>query len=779
MKIDWDKKYATFLENVSQPYTGMLPALGEELGVSDGSLRDLGYAFAPFIEFKKGKFSSNWWVSPERDAEGHIVGLSLRKDIDGSIKVMHPGSKHGLVYAIRNGYETGTRNYTPGRHNWVRTMDAGTPCPICGKPDGCLLSADNPRDPKAVLCIREKKGSSRPGNSDTGGWLHIRKAEGNVIKGGPLEDSKLPVIIVEGASDASAARDCGFVSVGRPSNLAGLGYLKELVRGRTCLIIGENDQKSDGKWPGRDGMMAAFETVKNTSEARYVLPPEEFKDFRQWKNQAALTAESLMAYAAQYASNSGDSRNLESKEPVKIAIRWLKEEHTLDGVPILRKYAKEWYRFNGQAYEKVDEESFIRGGLYRWLLDRNVLDEGPDGAIVLKPYEADKGKITNIIDALLMECPLIAEPPCWLDTRKEPSPKNLVTFPNGVLDVYAHIRGESEGLLPISPMFFTFNSLPYHFDPLATCPQWDKFLKEAFPDDPKKIALLQEWFGYNIVPDTTEQKFMVFNGPSGSGKTTVLYVKEAVLGSNQVCHPSLSGFGQEYGLAQFIGKLAAHVGDGELDPTAKKRVIMERLKELTGSIHPMLMVRRMHIAEEALHIFARVTIACNDLPDLPDSGGALPRRTLALAFTEKFETATRVPDRELPDRLAKEAPGILNWSLVGLERLKRIGGFTIPASSEQLAKKFTANASPIAQFVDHCCHVNSTERIVEGALFDAWRNFAREHGMSSGMRLKFSHNLTMAVSSVRIGSDQIMGKTVPICFGIGLTKDAKDKYLGA
>ncbi len=752
----------------------MLPHLGDRLGVSESALHALGVGFAPAIDFKK-RTTCNWWVIPERNAEGVIVGLSLRSERDGA-KIMYPGSKHGLAYCVRDGYQIGNKGYVPGRQNWVRTMDAGVPCPICGKPDGCLLSADNPRDPKAVLCIREKKGCDRPGNVDTGGWLHVRKAEGRVGKGGPLEDSALPIVIVEGMSDTAAALDLGFVAVGRPSNLAGLGYLKELVRGRPCIIIGENDQKSDGRWPGRQGLEAAFETLKNTSQARKLMPPEGFKDLREWK-ASGLTAESLMAYAEEHASDQGDTRNLESKEPVSIAQRWLKEEHTIEGTPTLRKYAKEWYRFNSESYQKVDEESFIRGGLYRWLLDRQYMDEAPDGGVVLRPYDADKGKVSNIIDALTMDCPLFADPPCWLDARTEPNPANLITFPNGVLDVFSYLRGESTGLLPISPHFFTFNALPYHFDPTAECPNWMKFLKEVFPDDPKKIQLLQEWTGYMLVPDTSEQKFMVYNGPSGSGKTTVLHVQEAVLGANQICHPSLSGLGQEFGMAQFIGKLAAFVGDGDLDPTAKKRIIMERLKELTGSVHPKIMVRRMHVAEEAVHIFARLTIACNDLPDLPDSGGALPRRTLALAFTEKFETATRTPDRQLPDRLAKEAPGIFNWALLGLERLKRIGGFTIPASSEALAKKFTANASPIAQFVDHCCQVGSDFKIIEGSLFDAWRNFAREHGTSCGMRLKFGHNLQMAIASVRVGSDHLQGKVTPMCYGITLTQAAKDKYL--
>lgn len=775
MRVNFDNTYAPFAANVGFPWTGMIPYLAESLGVSEPTLNALGIGFAPVVQFKK-RASSNWWVIPERNAEAKIVGLSLRADGTGA-KVMYPCSKHGLIYAVRSGYETGTRNYTPGRHNWVRTMDAGRICPICGKPDGCLLSADNPADPKAVLCIREKKGATRPGNVDTGGWLHIRHADGVVSSGGPLSHSDYPVLIVEGMSDTAAAMDMGFVAVGRPSNMAGLGYLRELVRGRKCIVIGENDLKSDGRWPGKEGMEAVFETCKNTSQVVKILPPEGFKDLREWKNSAALTAEALLEYAEINGSTACDTRNLASKEPVRIAMRWIKEEHTQDGIPILRKYAREWYRFTGQAYEKLDEEAFIRGGLYRWLLDRLYMEEGPDGGTTLHPYEADKSKISNIIDALSMDCPLQAEPPCWLDQRTDPPPHHLIAFPNGVLDVYSHIRGEVNELLPLSPLFFTFNALPYNFDSTATCPLWENFLREIFPDDPLKIRLLQEWMGYLLLPDTTEQKLMVFNGPSGSGKSTVLHVIAAMLGSNQVCHPSLTGIGQEFGLAQFVGKLAAFVGDAHLDVFSKKQVIMERVKELTGSVRPKLMVRRMHMAEEAMHLFARLTIACNDLPDLPDSGGALPRRTLALHFTEKFETESRTPNRQLPDQLAAEAPGIFNWALPGLERLKRVGGFTIPKSSEELAKKFASNASPISQFINNCCDVGSQYAVAEEMLFEMWRNFSREHGLSSGMKLKFAHNLMLNVSSVRHIVDTKDGKQIGGFTGIAPTKEAKEKYL--
>lgn len=778
MKIDWLSRYSAFAGNVAEPFTGMLPYLGEKLGVSAQSLADLGVCFAPIVSFKKRE-SSCWWVTPERNPEGGIIGFALRGE--SGAKVMYPGSKHGLVYAIRPGYKTGEKNYTPGRHNWCRTMDAGQLCPVCGKPDGCLLSAENPADPKAVMCMRESKGAARPGNVDTGGWLHIRKPEGHIAKGGPIAESEFPIVLVEGMSDAAAARDFGMESVGRPSNLAGLGHLRDLVKGRSCVIVGENDiaYRNDGTpyYPGQQGVEAAFETLKNCCKIVKVFPPEGIKDLRQWKNEQSLTRDAFLKYIETNGSSQGDDRTLDSKEPVKVAMRWLREEHTMDGVPVLRQYEGEWYRFDGTRYEKIEEDAYIRGGLYRWLLDRNYRSPLAEGGVELLPYEADKGKLTNVIDALLMDCPLKAEPPCWLDGRTEPSPTNLIAFPNGVLNVADYLSTGNVELLPLSPLYFTFNALPYDFDPRASCLLFERFLREIFPDDPKKLLLLQEWCGYLLLPDTTQQKLMVFNGTSGSGKGTVLYAMEAMLGRNQVCSPTLTGLGMPYGLAQMIGKLAAFIKDARLDNSAHKYVIMERLLELTGSVHPTLEVRRMHIAETTMHLFTRITLACNDLPDLPDSGGALPRRTLALHFTEKFDTETKQPNRQLPDQLAAEAPGILLWALLGLDRLRRQGYFTIPASSEELAKKFSANASPVSQFIDACCEVGSHVNVQEDVLYEAWKNWAREHGLSGGMRLKFSHNLMLTVSSIRHIKDVVGGQAIGGYTGIALTKAARERYL--
>ena len=50
------------------------------------------------------------------------------------------------------------------------------------------------------------------------------------------------------------------------------------------IIVGENDKKSDGSWPGRDGAQSlASQLATHLQRPIYwALPPEGYKDTREW-----------------------------------------------------------------------------------------------------------------------------------------------------------------------------------------------------------------------------------------------------------------------------------------------------------------------------------------------------------------------------------------------------------------------------------------------------------------------------------------------------------------
>ncbi len=111
---------------------------------------------------------------------------------------------------------------------------------------------------------------SRRGLSLVGGWA----------------DRTGPIFLVEGPTDSLALAACHLAAIGRPSNLGGVALLAELLGGnpRPLVVVGENDRKPNGLWPGKDGAKRVAEelAVKLQRNVLCTLPPEGYKDVREW-----------------------------------------------------------------------------------------------------------------------------------------------------------------------------------------------------------------------------------------------------------------------------------------------------------------------------------------------------------------------------------------------------------------------------------------------------------------------------------------------------------------
>ena len=96
-----------------------------------------------------------------------------------------------------------------------------------------------------------------------------------------------PVCLVEGASDTAALMDVWGSVIGRPSNNAGVQMLAEMLRtfpADRLLVIGERDQKPDGRWPGREGAIRTAQGLADRLNRLigWSFPPGETKDARAW-----------------------------------------------------------------------------------------------------------------------------------------------------------------------------------------------------------------------------------------------------------------------------------------------------------------------------------------------------------------------------------------------------------------------------------------------------------------------------------------------------------------
>lgn len=740
-------------------YPSMIDDLARHLKVSADSLRRIGVGFMPVVTFKKGDNFEGWWCFPMRDASGACIGLSLRNQRDK--KIFCPGSKPGLFYEVNPDYDGGAAAYTPGPHNWIRTMEAGVLCPVCGKPDGCVVSRENPADPNAVVCLRIKDGSVK---ALPLGWLHIRKTTGILRVAAVLPESGHTVPVVEGASDTCAAMDLGFVAVGKPSALVGLDMVAELIRGREVLVLGENDRQwKNGKelWPGKDGMVATFQTLSRvTNKVKMAMPPAGVKDLRAWPG---LTKEALLEYAKTAGQVEASDEYLADTRPNTYASSFLRKVHGMGSRVILRRWESDWYRFAEGKYVKQSEEE-MTAPMYPWAEAHKIPVEGKDGGYEVVPLTASTTR--NVREAIISQT-LITEKivPVWINGVEGTEPKDLIVFNNGILNVheYLAIDGSANSLAPLTPDLFAISAIPISFDPTAVCKRWEQFLVSAIGDDPAKILLLQEWFGYVLSGDRSLHKLMFLKGLPGAGKSTVHFVLEQLVGREQSVSPKLEDLDNDFALQPMYGKMLCIIPDCKTPKEFKSMAGLQNLLTITGDDSQS--IRRKNLTNLPNQpLTCRVSIAANNYLGIPDHDLATIRRLNIVVF----DRVPAVPDTGLNLKLAEELPGVVNWALAGLKRLRHQGKFTVPPSSAKAEQEWRLDVSPTAAFLDECTEQGAF--CSKEQLYDCYRGWEKINQTEITNRGRFFGRLTTNAPHLVIEGDKIRGLTIK--------REARRKYLG-
>lgn len=757
MAQDWQKLHTVCRSNVTR---GMLAWLAEHLGVSIESLEALQVGWAPVVQFAKNK-GYGFWTIPMRDATAKITGLSLRSMDDS--KFMYPGSKPACFYPVNPQHRQGERGYVPGAYNWTRTSPE-LECPICFKHDGCLV-ADT-----AAICIR-KMG---PRQMDLG-WLHITKPEGNFSTATVLPPSDHPVFTVEGFSDTCTLFDLGFVAVGRPSNVGGMDILADLIRGRAVVVVGENDRKADGKWPGEFGAIAATQTCRRvTHSVEMTMPPPDIKDVRQWKSSHNLTAEALLEYVQSHTRDNLERTTLVDDKAITIARGFVRDKYELGTRSILRRWAGDWYTYDTARarYIKIAEEA-VTQAFYSWSSDKTYsLKEGSE----LAELKATSNMFTSVKQAALADVLVSSRYiPVWINGVSGPDAKDLIVFNNGILDVPTFLAGKEDYLLETTPDFFATTALPIAFDPTAACPTWRDFLGSSLGDDPTTHLLLQEWMGYCMTPDVSMQKLMYLRGVTGSGKSRVMEVIEALVGADQSVTTTFSDISGPFGVAPLVGKLACLIWDARAGVASTAQTIrgLEVLLNISGD--DGVQVNRKF--KEALdqHLTARITIASNGLISLPDTAGASLRRLNIIEFNRSFANN---PDTTLPAKLKAEIAGIANWALEGLRRLRENGKFTVPDSSVSAMEEWRVTTNPIASFLLECTEADPDESESRDELYACWVGWAKEKRQVHVSKTEFWNAVPMQAPGVRTEAEPAGERNRVMYRGIKIVQDIARRYIG-
>lgn len=365
------------------------------------------------------------------------------------------------------------------------------------------------------------------------------------------------------------------------------------------------------------------------------------------------------------------------------------------------------YRFNGRVWERVSEDEL------KHQISMAMLASEPKADVINGTY-----KVLSY---------LFTRADRELGTWPGVDVSHYIVCQNGILDVHT---GKCDAH---NPDFFTTSILPYSYDPFARAPAFEQFLNTTLEGDQERIALLQEWLGYMLVNSYDYQKAMLLIGAPRSGKGTIGRIIQALVGDEAYAGITLEGLASDAVLETVLDKSVLFIGDAHSVSGPDRNRILDRFKSITGC--DAIPVNRKYKGAWNGRLPGRMTLAANNIPAFADDSGAMANRLLILPFNISFLGRE---DTTLEARLMKELPGICNWAIEGLQRLRANGRFTEPKASLEERQEIMDQQSPLRSFIRDCCELVSDGEVHTEELYGRYRLWKTQEGGPAMTKTAFS-----------------------------------------
>ncbi len=371
--------------------------------------------------------------------------------------------------------------------------------------------------------------------------------------------------------------------------------------------------------------------------------------------------------------------------------------------PHVRYWREDWWQWNTTHYSPISGAEFTVK-LAQFLAGHFAATESNSPVPI---------SLVNNVALHIKGLSLISdrvEQQTWLP----PQPGHFVSMTNGIVNL------TTKELLPHNPLWWSSYYLPYAFEAAAACPLWLAFLEQILEGDQERIKLLQEWFGYCLIPDTSQQKFLLLEGEGGNGKGVLFGQLQAMIGRENQSSLPLNRLDNQYSPMALIGKLLNVSTEAEHLGLRSESA----LKEWTGG-DCITIDRKFKDPLIGYKPITRFAISTNQRPDFKDTSNGLWRRMLLVSL--RLSIPYEAQDRDLTRKLEGELAGTLNWALAGLQRLREQGKFTHSNQSEEAVASYKRSSNPVGLFLREFYGEGTGEEDTT-AVYSTYAKWANENG---------------------------------------------------
>src|SRR4051812_3244932 len=288
---------------------------------------------------------------------------------------------------------------------------------------------------------------------------------------------------------------------------------------------------------------------------------------------------------------------------------------------------------------------------------------------------------------------------------------DILVVENGVVDV---LTGD---LLPHKPEYYCTAKLPFAYDPNASAPRWEYFLRTTL--DEVIARFLQEFAGYCLTTDTSHEKALWLVNPPGGGKSTFLEGLTTTLGNRAAVLGLAEIQKNQFVLAKLEGKTLVTATEQPGGFLTSHTVLNSII-----SGEPIQVEKKYHDPYDLIPR-AKIAWAMNEMPRVPSEAEGLFRRVLVAPFPG---IAEKDRDPTLKEDIRGEASGILNWMLEELQRLRKRGCFEVPSVVQDSTTEFRLSNDIPALFVEERCVKGEDRKIQSSTLYEAYIAWCKKTG---------------------------------------------------
>ena len=317
----------------------------------------------------------------------------------------------------------------------------------------------------------------------------------------------------------------------------------------------------------------------------------------------------------------------------------------------------------------------------------------------------------------------------------------LFNCQNGTIDLRTGM------LQPHNPTDLITHLAPVTYDAHATCPTWEKFVREVFADDMEMVKFLQRALGWSLTGVVQDRALFFLYGSQGTnGKTTLVETYRDVLGT---WGEESFGYARKVDVTTFmksktyddnLRKVCQLAGarftySSEIDE--EHRLNEQLIKDMTGG--DTLEARRLYNEPFTFKPTFKPWMYGNHKPEIRGTDDALWSRVKLVPFEVSF--ADRV-DPTLPDKLRAELSGILNWAIQGCLAWQQ-EGLKPPERVQTATQKYREEQDTIGRFISECCQTGEEYMTCKASiLYAAYERWANDNNHEDLNQKRFGSYLT-------------------------------------